>query len=94
MKNANILYERLKNKGNIAQRAYKILTEGKKVNKLGRPYSLRYVYVLAKTPGVDQQVDLAIIQASEQYLDEIEARKVEVSEKEKHVLDRVSALFD
>ena len=93
MKNANILYERLKGKGNIAQRALNILTKSGKINSLGRPYNLRYVYLLAKKPGVDAQVDYAILEACEAYLSEIEESKVAVKEKEQEVLRRMEAVL-
>jgi hypothetical protein len=93
MKNTNKLYERLKNKGNIAFRACKILNESGKKNKLGRDYNIRYVYNLAKKPGVDSQVDIAIVEACRQYLDEIEKSQTEIQALESEVLERAEALF-
>lgn len=93
MKNTNILYERLKNKGNIAQRALNILNHSGKKNTLGRPYSIRYVYSLAKKPGADIQVDLAIIEACEQYINELEEQKRTVKEREGSVLERMNSVL-
>lgn len=92
MKNTNPLYDRFKNKGKIAERTLNILNSSGKKNKLGRPYSLRYIYLLATRYGTDKQVDLAIMQACEDYMNELQSDSIQVKEEEARLLKKAESL--